>query len=252
MKKTNIISLTGLSLLVTSCVLDGEVTIFGWFFIIFFTVVLAMIIWEVVKRQEAEEKQKAFRERQKREQQSREAEMRIEREIKKDAYEADLIVIETELGVADKTIVFAEYDLNQEIRVYISSREVFILGRMYPFKKILSCSFTDNVNVKKGQTTIKSVGTTKADNANTIKRAVVGGLIGGVAGAAVGGATGKKNTTTTSVVSRGDDTTVHDYTVWISLRDIAKTMIEIHLGKDGRKVNEVVALMNAIIAGNDE
>lgn len=248
MKKTNIISLIGLSFISASCVMDGEVTIFGWVFLIVVVGVIIVFALDNKENKEDEAKKQEWRKKM-----TEGAEIRRqEQEDKRRCYEAQLRSLESNTGRADKTIVIGENDLNQEIRVYAPSREVFILGRTYPFQKILSCSFTDNVNVKKGQTTIKSVGTTKADNANTIKRAVVGGLIGGVAGAAVGGTTGKKNTTTTSVVSQGNDTTVHDYTVWIGLQDIVTPMIEIHIGKDSRKVNEVVALMNAIIAGNNE
>ncbi len=79
-------------------------------------------------------------------------------------------------------------------------------------------------------------------------RAVVGGLIAGGAGAIIGGATAKQNTSTTSVINQGTDVTRHNYTVWISVQDIANPMIQIPIGKDGAKVNEIVALMSAIIA----
>ena len=54
-------------------------------------------------------------------------------------------------GTPDKTILIKELDLNSEIHVYESSKRVFILGKEYAFKDIMSCTFSDNPQVIKGK-----------------------------------------------------------------------------------------------------
>ena len=88
----------------------------------------------------------------------------------------------------------------------------------------------------------------KTDNGNMLGRAVVGGLIAGGAGAIIGGSTADKNTTSISVIEQENDVTWHDYTVWITVKDLAKPMIQIRIGKNATLMNEIVALVNAIIA----
>lgn len=152
------------------------------------------------------------------------------------------------MGVPDKTIILKENDLNQEIRAYASKRIITILGKDYDFSSIIECHLTDNTTVEKGETTISSTGTQKTNGGSMLGRAVVGGVLAGGVGAAIGGATARRNTESTSVVHQGMDKTHHDYVVWITVKDIAKPLIQLPLGKDGVKANEIVSLMNAIIA----
>lgn len=235
------------SILVHSCFIDGEITGFGiGFFVILGIFVIGMIvagISESEKAQEREEKRKIWQEK-----------VRIEKEAaakaleeKKAQYEADKQAAIEEWGEPDKTIIINEFDINGEIRAYADKKKVNILGKTYAFTDIIQCQFTDNASVIKGQTTITSTGTASTDSGSMLGRAVVGGLVAGGAGAIIGGSTAKKNTSTTSVVNQGTDVTKHDYTVWISVKNIANPMIQLHIGKDGTKVNEIVALMNAII-----
>lgn len=151
-------------------------------------------------------------------------------------------------GNPDKTIQVAEADINKEIRAYAKLKKVVIMGNIYDFSAVLNCHCTDNAVIEKGETIITSFGTTESNSGNILGRAIVGGMLAGGAGAVIGGTTAKKNTTTTSVINQGEEKTIHDYSIWISVKDIANPMIEIHIGSDEKLVNEIVALMKAIIA----
>ena len=106
-------------------------------------------------------------------------------------------------------------------------------------KSILSCTFTDNQNVVKGQIT----STTKTNTGNMVKRAVVGDVLLGGAGAIIGGSTASKSTITT----QENDRVTHDYTIIINVDSLAEPIIRVHIGSDGKTVNEIVGLMNVII-----
>lgn len=235
------------SLLVHSCFYDGEITEFGiMFFVGLGAVFVFVIIQSFVSSKEAKEVEEKRKIAQEKARLEREAAAKALEE-KKTQYKESRQALIQEWGEPDKTIVIEEYNINGEIRAYEAKRKVTIMDKTYSFSDILQCQFSDNPVVVKGRTTITSSGTTKTDNGNMFGRAVVGGLVAGSAGAVIGGTTAQKNTTTTSVVDQGRDVTKHDYTVWISVKSIANPMIQIHIGKDGTKVNEIVALMNAII-----
>lgn len=142
-------------------------------------------------------------------------------------------------GTPDKTIIIKELDINSEIIVYENSNRVFIMGKEYSFKDIISCTFSDTPRVIKGKVTA----ITKNKNGNVIGRAIVGDLVAGSAGAIIGGTTAKKHTE----FIQGDDRTIHDYTVIINMNSISEPIIRIHTGDNGTLTNEIVGLMNVII-----
>lgn len=178
------------------------------------------------------------------------AKMKAEKEERVKAYESGLATLRSELGDADKTIIIGECDLDNEIRVYPGRNAITILGKTYDFKAILSCSCTDDYAVSRGDAAIKADGHTSTDTGGMIGRAVVGGLIAGEAGAIIGGATAGSSASMTGTIKYGDDKILHNYTVWVTVRDIAAPTIEIHTGADSRLTNEVVSLMNVIIEAN--
>lgn len=144
-------------------------------------------------------------------------------------------------GIPDKSILLnEELSLNSEIHVYESSKKVFILGKEYDFKDIISCTYSDNSKVIKGKTTA----VTKTGTGSVISRSIVGDVIAGPAGAIIGGTTAKKHTE----FHQEDDQTIHDYTVIINVNSISEPIIRIHTGRDGKLTNEIVGLMNVIIA----
>jgi phosphotransferase system glucose/maltose/N-acetylglucosamine-specific IIC component len=215
-----------------------EISWLSWFFIILISFGLAFLMLKMdmdEKKYEKEEAEK--REKQKKEQE--EALMIKEQEYKSLREE----FFRDNGGISDKCIATNQFDLLSEIHIYESSKTVFILGKKYKFKDIISCTFSDNKTIKHGEMT--AVSTTKSSNGNAIGRAVVGGVIAGGAGAVIGGTTGKKNTET--IYKQKDDIVKHDYTVIINVNSISNPIVRINLGDNGKLVNEIVATMNVII-----
>ena len=234
--------------MLTSCVYDGELTTFGWLLIIAMVLFIIFAVYGAIESEEAKQKYEKKRAELKKKKEEEEAAKKLEEEKKKQQYDEQVTLLNTEVGVPDKTIIIEPLDINKEIRAYSSLEKVTILGKDYDFASILSCTFTDDSWVEKGETTLTSTGSAKTDNGNMLGRAIVGGVVAGGAGAVIGGSTAKKNTQSTSVVQQGKDTLHHNYTVLISVKDIANPLIRIPLGKKGNVVNDIVALMNAIIA----
>lgn len=48
----------------------------------------------------------------------------------------------------------------------------------------------------------------------------------------------------------GDDTIRHNYTVRVTVRDIARPTVTVRVGGDADKASEIVSLMQVIIDGN--
>ncbi len=142
-------------------------------------------------------------------------------------------------GDPTKEFILEKYDINKEIIAFEKTNRVWICGKDFPMGSILGCKFSDNKKVVKGQIT----STTKTNNKNMVKRAVVGGVLTGGAGAVVGGATAKK----TTVSTQENDKVYHDYTIIINVDSLSDPIIRIPIGADGKTVNEIVAMMNVII-----
>jgi uncharacterized membrane protein len=204
----------------------------GWVWVVGIIFVVIFIIAAISGSQE-EAKKKA-----------REEQLRLEREeklkIQTEEYNALKQQFLATNGVPDKSLVISDLDLNSEIHVYESSKKVFILGKEYSFKDVISCTFSDNPRIVKGKITA----VTKSKNGNVIGRAIVGDVVAGPAGAIIGGTTAKKNTE----YIQEDDKTIHDYTVIINMNSIAEPIIRIHTGEDGKLTNEIVGLMRVIIS----
>lgn len=206
----------------------------------------AFMMFETERRKAEKEKEEEMRRRWQKKAQAKKEEEALE--LKRQQYYEKIAELTNRVGDADIVISINEYDIDGEIRAYQHRRKIVIMGKEYDFTQVLQCQYSDNIRTEKGTTTITSQGTTKTNTGSMIGRAVVGGVLTGGVGAIIGGATASKGTTTTSVVQQGADITKHDYTVWIYIKDIANPMIQIHIGSDGAKVNEILALMKAIIA----
>ena len=165
---------------------------------------------------------------------------RLEREAKQAEYIAQKKQFLAANGTPDKTIVVRELDLNSEIHVYEHSKKVFIMGKEYSFKDVLACSLSSRERIEKGNI----ISVTESNNGSVAGRAIVGGIIAGPAGAIIGGSTADKRTE----ISQDDDKVVRDYTVNITMNSISDPIINIHTGEDVKLTNEVVSLMNVIIA----
>lgn len=208
---------------------DEHGNIAGWVWII---VVVFFIIMMIV----------AFQEEEKRKEKKEQARLKREEKLKAQTEEYETLKQQflTTNGTPDKTLVIDKLDLNSEIHVYESSKRVFIHGKEYAFKDVMSCTFSDNPRVIKGKITA----VTKSKNGSVIGRAIVGDVVAGPAGAIIGGTTAKKNTE----FIQGNDKTIHDYTVIININSIVEPVIRIHTGEDGKLTNEIVGLMNVIIS----
>lgn len=128
--------------------------------------------------------------------------------------------------------------------VNVESQTIIASGRLIAFKDILSCSYSDNSQVLYNQT---AHSTTTTDSGNMVGRAIVGGVIAGDAGAIIGGSTAQKNTTTNIQTK---STTIHDYAIIITTKDIINPTCEIHCGENEKAMNDIVGTINAIISHN--
>lgn len=211
---------------------DEHGNIAGWVWMIVIVIVVFFFIMMI----------EAIQEEEKRKEKKEQARLKREEKLKAQTEEYETLKQQflTTNGTPDKTLVIDKLDLNSEIHVYESSKRVFIHGKEYAFKDVMSCTFSDNPRVIKGKITA----ITKSKNGSVIGRAIVGDVVAGPAGAIIGGTTAKKNTE----FIQGNDKTVHDYTVIINMNSIVEPVIRIHTGEDGKLTNEIVGLMNVIIS----
>jgi hypothetical protein len=155
------------------------------------------------------------------------------------AYNESRAELINKYGNPTKVFVLEQYNLNQEIIAFEKSKRIWICGKDFPMKSILSCTFTNDKKVVKGQIT----STTKTNSGNMVKRAVVGDVLLGGTGAIIGGSTASKLTITT----KEDDKVYHDYTVVINVDSLSEPIIRVHVGSDGETVNEIIGLINVIV-----
>lgn len=226
----------------------GYVLLFIFFIIICFiagwytlgTILVAgtvlIIIAVVISSQKDKEK------RDERDRKAKEAKAKREEELQNvimPAYNEARTQLIDKYGNPAKVFVLEQYNLDKEIIAFEESKRIWICGKDFQMKSILSCTFTDDKKIVKGQIT----STTKTNNGNMVKRTVVGDVLLGGAGAVIGGSTASKSTITT----QEDDKVYHDYTVVINVDSLSEPIIRVHVGSDGKTVNEIVGLMNVII-----
>ena len=235
---------------------DGSISIFG---IVVLVALIAAAIWLVIrffqkrraaKLKEAEREIARAQYREKQLQENAEKERLEAQKISK--YQDECAAMALQMGSPDKVITLEPHDLNKEIRAYSTLRKVVILGKEFDFSSILSCNLTDDSVIKKGDVSITTTGKEQTDDGDMLGRSIVGGMLAGGAGAIIGGVTARKDTVSTSVVQQGKNIIRHDYSVWITVKDIANPMIQIVLGKDEVAANEILSLMKAIMASNAE
>jgi len=230
-------SVLSLLILLAFCVLgsgsfDENGKLAGWVWVVIIIFVFVFILSLVMSIQEdAKKKERA-----------EQARLKREERLKAQTEEYNALkqqFVETN-GIPDKSLSISDLDFNSEIHVYEKNKKVFIMGKDYSFRDIISCTFSDNPRIVKGKVTA----ITKSKNGNVIGRSIVGDVVAGPAGAIIGGTTAKKHTE----YIQEDDKTVHDYTVIININSISEPIIRIHTGRDGKLTNEIVGLMNVIIS----
>lgn len=211
---------------------DEDGSLSGWMWIVIIGVVVAVI--SGIMQSSAEDQKK-------REKAAADREKRLARETEQKArFEEWSSKYISENGIPDKTIIVKPNDEMEIIHVHEGKRQVYLKGKMYDFKDFINVTFTDSPIIIKGKTTA----TTKSSTGSTVGRAIVGDVIAGPAGAIIGGTTGKK----TTEFQHENDRVIHDYTVVVNVNSISTPIVRINTGADGKTTNEIVGLINVIIA----
>lgn len=209
---------------------DGSLA--GWVWAVIVGVVVIFIVAVILGNVQEEERQaKAQEERE------RIKEKEAEQKAHFEEWSANYIATN---GTPDKSIIVRPNNEMEIILVHELKKQVYMKGKMYSFKDIISVTFSDSPTTIKGKTTA----TTKSSTGSAVGRAIVGDVIAGPAGAIIGGTTGKK----TTEFHHENDRTIHNYTVVINLNSIATPILRINTGSDGKTTNEIVGLMNVIIS----
>jgi hypothetical protein len=169
-------------------------------------------------------------------------EEQVEKEMLTQTYTKDKNNLISKYGNPDKTIILKELDIKGEIIAFGDTGYVWILGTPYLMKDILDCKLSDSQRIIRGS----AIHDAKSNNRNMAKRAIVGSLIAGEAGAIIGGITSKKQT----VTKYSEDKIYHNYTIVINVNNLSNPIIEIPLGDDDNKTNEIMGFFNVIINRN--
>lgn len=205
----------------------------AWIFVVIF-VLIGVIGFMANKQERKAAAERALWKKQEEERQ------RVKLERKKEIYDSSKRKLIDKYGDPDKTIALEEFDLTREIIAFGRADRIWLLGRDLPMGDLLSCTVSDNQEIKKGEVSYE----TKTNTGNMAKRAVVGAVIYGGTGAVIGGATANKET----VVKQGNDKIIHNYTVIVNIDSLSEPIVRIHLGEDGQTMNEIVGLLNVIIS----
>lgn len=199
-----------------------------------------LIIIVVIISSQKDKEKKAERDRK-----NKEAKVKREEQLQNviiPAYNDSRTELIDKYGNPTKVFVLEQYNLDREIIAFEASKRIWICGKDFQMKDILNCTFTDDKRIVKGQI----ISTTKTNNGNMVKRAVVGDVLLGGAGSVIGGSTAKKSTITT----QEDDKVYHDYTIVINVDSLSEPIIRVHIGSDEKTVNDIIGLMNVIINRN--
>lgn len=208
---------------------------FGFILLAFFAIA---IIAGAIEKNKQDEKDKIKKE----EDDLRAIDEQIARESRTQQYNNDRNGLIVKYGRPDKVIIIEETNLQKEILAFGNVNRVWIVGKDLPMFDVISCTFTDNSTLVRGETTYN----TETNNRNMVKRAFIGQFFFGGIAASIGGNTAQKTTTSTSEC----DEIRHDYTIIINVNSLSDPIIRIHVGDDGVKVNEIIGLMNVIIGRN--
>jgi len=137
-------------------------------------------------------------------------------------------------GKPTKEFILEQYNLEKEIIAFEESNRIWILGRDFSMKSILSCTYVDvELIVKEQQYT----------NINMLQLPIVGNVVFGGIDSILCGATSDNST----ICTQEDADIHHDYSVVINVDSLSEPIIRISLGDKAKKVNDIIALMNVII-----
>lgn len=221
-----------LIILAIICFMVGMYELSATLFAIDIIIIVGIVISSQKEKKKKEERDKKVRE----------AKIKKEEELQTviiPAYNKSRNDLINKYGNPTKVFVLEQYNLNKEIIAFEETKRIWICGKDFDMKSILSCTISDDKKIVKGQ--ISS--TTKANSGNMVKRAIVGDVLLGGAGAIIGGSTASKTTITT----QENDRVYHNYTIIINVDNLSEPIIRINVGSDDNLVNEIAGLMNVII-----
>lgn len=162
----------------------------------------------------------------------------------KDSKEKQLMIdLESEYGKCQKIIRFySKYEKwYSPIRCFTNT--IMLKDKIYPFTDILGYELKDDTHVISSGGVIKG----ESNTMNTVGRSVVGSAIAGPTGAILGGmSSGRKYSVSPSV-----STTVHNYTLYINVKDLANPTIRYKLEEDYNLAMEIVGIIKIITQSNN-
>ena len=162
----------------------------------------------------------------------------------KDSREKQLMIdLESKYGKCQKIIRFySKYEKwYSPIRCF--SNTIMLKDKIYPFTDILGYELKDDTHIISSGGVIKG----ESNTMNTVGRSVVGSAIAGSTGAILGGmSTSRKYSISPSVSS-----TVHNYTLYINVNDLANPIIRYKLEEDFNLAMEIVGIIKIITQSKD-
>lgn len=161
----------------------------------------------------------------------------------KDSMEKKLMFdLESKYGKCQKIIRFySKFEkIYSPIRCFTNT--IMLQDKIFSFNDILGYELKDDTHVISSGGVIKG----KSNTMNTVGRSIVGSAIAGPTGAIIGGiSSGRKYSVTPSV-----STTVHNYTLYINVKDLANPVLRYKLEEDYNMAMEIVGIIKIITQSN--
>ena len=207
------------------------------FIIILIIVAIAMIATNIPIKPKPIDEETKERRRKLAEKFQKEAE---EKETKENHLMAEL---ESKYGKCQKVIRFYSKFNEKYSPIRCFTNFIMLQDKVYSFNDILGCELRDDTH------TVTAGGVMKGESntLNTVGRAVVGSAIAGSTGAILGGMSSSRKYSVSPSVS----TTVHDYTLYINVNDLANPVVRYNLGDSYNLAMEIVGIIKIVTQSKD-
>ena len=166
-----------------------------------------------------------------------------QRRVAQERYEHNLSAEKEMRGEWDKRINVVPYEMDFDIAAWNEKRIIIINGTEFSFADIIGCELTSKEVYKPGE--IDHIKLGKDLKKKNAWGGFLGGEVGAVAGAITAAASGVSEAMQRSEL-------VTEYMVNITTGIKSRPSIGINVGTDQAKANEVVELITAIVASNEE
>lgn len=157
----------------------------------------------------------------------------------KDSLENQIMTdLESKYGKCQKIIRFySKYEKwYSPIRCFTDT--IMLQDRIFKFNDILGFELKDDTNIITSGGVIKG----ESNTMNTVGRSVIGSAIAGSTGAILGGISSSRKYSISPSVS----STVHNYTLYINVNDLANPLIRYKLEEDYNLAMEIVGIIKII------